>query len=90
MTQYKSILELSFDILGLIDVFIIRSNPSAFRVKQILPLECTFTWSGQDFMLFSCMYVETLPNRHATSEYSKTCVKRPLKNTQNKDLYDKW
>ena len=23
------------------------------------------------------------------SEYSKTCVKRPLKNRQNKDLYDK-
>ena len=22
--------------------------------------------------------------------YSKTCVKRPLKNRQNKDLYDKW
>ena len=23
-------------------------------------------------------------------EYSKTCLKRPLKNRQNKDLYDKW
>ena len=22
--------------------------------------------------------------------YSKTCVKRPLKNRQNKDLKDKW
>ena len=22
--------------------------------------------------------------------YNKTCVKRPLKNRQNKDLYDKW
>ena len=22
--------------------------------------------------------------------YCKTCVKWPLKNTQNKDLYDKW
>ena len=25
-----------------------------------------------------------------TNEYSKTCVKRPLKNRQNKDLDDKW
>ena len=24
------------------------------------------------------------------TEYSKTCVKRPLKNRQNKDLNDKW
>ena len=24
------------------------------------------------------------------SVYSKTCVKRPLKNRQNKDLNDKW
>ena len=23
-------------------------------------------------------------------EYSETCVKRPLKNRQNKDLIDKW
>ena len=23
-------------------------------------------------------------------DYSKTCVKRPLKNRQNKDLNDKW
>ena len=23
-------------------------------------------------------------------KYSKTCVKRPLKNKQNEDLYDKW
>ena len=22
--------------------------------------------------------------------YSKTCLKQPLKNRQNKDLYDKW
>ena len=56
VSRYKSIQELSFDILGLIDIFIIRSNPSAFRERQILPLECTFTWSGQDFMLFY-MYV---------------------------------
>ena len=25
-----------------------------------------------------------------TNVYSKTCVKRPLKNRQNKDLNDKW
>ena len=26
----------------------------------------------------------------ATTKCSKTCVKRPLKNRQNKDLNDKW
>ena len=29
-------------------------------------------------------------NYRYTVSYSKTCVKRPLKNRQNKDLYDKW
>ena len=29
-------------------------------------------------------------NFNETSEYSKTCVKQPLRNRQNKDLNDKW
>ena len=29
-------------------------------------------------------------HRFQKNKYSKTCLKRPLKNRQNKDLNDKW
>ena len=33
---------------------------------------------------------EYSPEKYIKYLYSKICVKRPLKNRQNKDLYDKW
>ena len=33
---------------------------------------------------------QTLQSDHRVFIYSKTCVKRPLKNRQNEDLNDKW
>ena len=35
-------------------------------------------------------YYKEDPELIVFSFYSKTCVKRPLKNRQNKDLNDKW
>ena len=38
-----------------------------------------------------CVYKEImLTGRILQRNYSKTCVKLPLKNRQNKDLNDKW
>ena len=36
-------------------------------------------------------YSKKLDNSNSdSSKYSKTCLKQPLKNRQNKDLNDKW
>ena len=35
-------------------------------------------------------YVAFYLGLHCLPKYSKTCVKQPLKNRQNKALYDKW
>ena len=38
-----------------------------------------------------CRLTRAVPaNTHKVKMYSKTCLKRPLKNRQNKGLEDKW
>ena len=38
---------------------------------------------------YNCLYLAKNKNKH-NKIYSKTCLKRPLENRQNKDLNDKW
>ena len=51
-----------------------------------LYLGCTKFALENDNITFICCQKMTLNKAF----YSKTCLKRPLKNRQNKDLYDKW
>ena len=62
-----------------------------FKVLKHLPCTCTveLVLSGHSKM----DKTKVLKNRcylNAGRKYSKTCVKRPLKNGQNKNLNDKW
>ena len=42
--------------------------------------------AGQTIIMEVCVWVSIF----LYSAYSKTCLKRPLKNRQNKDFNDKW
>ena len=63
----------------------IRLEPAALRsrVKHstiLIVSICTFVWENPlEYKGLKEVFV-----------FSKTCVKRPLKNRQNKDLDDKW
>ena len=42
------------------------------------------------YLIHEINYSDSYEPMYPKLAYSKTCVKRPLKNRQNKDLNDKW
>ena len=46
--------------------------------------------SNRYYLEINCLYLSLYKAFNIGEEYSKTCLKQPLKNRQNKDLNDKW
>ena len=71
-----------FEIQGTVD----KLNQSTYLNQ---PNKCACSCK---LILGTCNYrlLDNMDVRFNPVVYSKTCLKRPLKNIQNKDLYDKW
>ena len=95
----------NFRLSGHINVLtgsVSKDDSSECRSKNILGeirKKCALPFAGncllQGKVSILSIYVDFI-RRHLFEvgfrpyDYSKPCVKRPLKNRQNKDLYDKW